>query len=222
VTGRAATPVDEPVFGVPAPDREPAAPAPESLSRGDVQGRWTGIAFSSALGLAVVQAIITVGVLLEGLAVSTRGPQGLRGDVFYRIGLAAYIPNFTATNGLLLLLAVGLVLLPLAARARISRTQRSAALYTLIAIAVLAALTGIGSLLAVRAQFHRFDLFHQKVDSVSRRLLFTYLAGTLGTAAVAVAAAIGAIGLYRRIAGSPGAEANGGRKPDEAGAAAST
>ena len=148
--------------------------------------------------MAVVQAIVVIGVILEGLAVSSTGTQGLRGDVFYRIGLAAYIPNLTTTNGLVLLLAVGLVLLPLAARTRIRPPQRSAAVFTLVAVAVLAALVGIGSLLAVRAQFHRFDLFHQKIDSVSRRLLFTYLAGTLGTAAVAVAGAAGAIGLYRR------------------------
>ena len=147
-----------------------------------------------------MQAIITVGVILEGLAVSSSGPQGLRGDVFYRIGLAAYIPNFTTTNGLLLLLAVGLILLPMAARVRVQRPQRSAAIFTLVVIAALAAITGVGALLAVRAQFHRFDLFHQKVDTVSRRLLFTYLAGTLGTSAVAVAAAMGAIGLYRRAA----------------------
>jgi hypothetical protein len=165
--------------------------------------RWVGIAFSSALGLAVVQAIVVIGVILEGLAVSSRGPQGLQGDVFYRIGLAAYIPNFTTTNGVLLILAVGLVLLPLAARTRIRQPQRSAAVFTLTTVAVLAAIVGIGSLLAVRAQFHRFDLFHQKIDNVSRRLLFTYLAGTLGTAAVAVAAALGAIGLYRRTEVEP-------------------
>jgi hypothetical protein len=165
--------------------------------------RWVGIAFSSALGLAVVQAIVVIGVILEGLAVSSRGPQGLQGDVFYRIGLAAYIPNFTTTNGVLLILAVGLVLLPLAARTRIRQPQRSAAVFTLTTVAVLAAIVGIGSLLAVRAQFHRFDLFHQKIDNVSRRLLFTYLAGTLGTAAVAVAGALGAIGLYRRTEVEP-------------------
>ncbi|HMC53142.1 MAG TPA: hypothetical protein VKI64_10310 [Acidimicrobiales bacterium] len=173
-----------------------------SRPAGAEPARWSGIAFSSALGIAVVQAIVVVGVILEGLAVSSQGTQGLRGDVFYRIGLAAYIPNLTATNGLLLILAVGLVLLPVATRTRVGPTQRSTALVTLVAVTILAVLTGVGGLLAVRAQFHRFDLFHQKIDSVSRRLLFTYLAGTLGTAAVAVAAAIGAIGLYRRAGGT--------------------
>src|SRR5438445_9812691 len=127
--------------------------------------------------------MVTVGVGIGGLAVSASGRQCLLGGVFYRIGLAAYVPTLTTTNGLLLLLAVGLILLPMAARVRVQRPQRSAAIFTLVVIAALAAITGGGALLAVRAQLHRLALFHQKVDTVRRRLLFTSLAGTLGTSA---------------------------------------
>jgi hypothetical protein len=53
----------------------------------------------------------------------------------------------------------------------------------------LAIMEFVGSLLAMRARIHQFDLAHQTMPAFQRWSLFTYLAGIVGMTVVVLGAA---------------------------------
>lgn len=146
---------------------------------------WVGAATAAGLALVVVEALVLVGTFTQGLAV-----EGLDGDFLHKIGVA-FLSNIGRANGLAILVAAVLVALPSLLRAPTTEAQDRRRALALAIGAVLALLLVLATPVAVRARLHVLDVSGQSVDSLARRVLATYTVGTLGTAAVALAACLG-------------------------------
>lgn len=152
---------------------------------------WVGVVTGAGLGLAIVQALVLVGTLAQGLAI-----ERFDGDFFHKVGVAL-LSNVGSANGLTLLVAAVLAGLPALLGARSSEVHRRRAAITFMLVSLLAVLLIIGTPLAVRGRVRVLDLGQQSVDAIARRVLATYVAGTLGTALVALGTALGLSRLHR-------------------------
>ena len=148
---------------------------------------------TAALLLAVVAGLQLGGVIAQGLAIADSGPQGLSGDVLHRIGFA-FLENVGPLNGIVLLAVVALAAAPdlLALPLRPGgRTRQGLAFALSIGFA---AVVVVGAILATRAQLRVIDLRGAEVTSLTVRVLFTYLVGTVGTALVTILIAFRHVG----------------------------
>jgi hypothetical protein len=146
---------------------------------------WVGAVTGAALGLVAVQALILLGTLTQALAV-----ERFQGDTLHKVGIAL-LSNVGSANGLTLLVAAVAAALPAFVGAPVAEMHRRRQALVFGIGAVLAVLLVLGTPLAVRARIHVLDAGGQGVDSLARRVLATYVAGTLGTALVALGACLG-------------------------------
>jgi hypothetical protein len=181
---------------VEAEDILPATEAPDSAGPREPLARWVGFVTSIGLALAVVVTAQVLAAIAEGMALKKTEPQGLPGDVFHRLGYA--FSNLRGENLLFLVLAVVLVSLPVFIGKRTSDRQETAAAVTLGLVVVTAVVIGVGSILAVRYNLHLYSASKRPVPSFVRVQLVFYLLGALGTGAIALFAALSALGLRDR------------------------
>lgn len=170
---------------------------PRDLDPGEPVPAWVGVLSGAGLGLAVVQALILLGTFAQGLAV-----ERFEGDLFHKIGVAL-LSNVGSANGLMLLVAAVLAGLPALLGVRSTPVQQRRRALTFGMVTVLSVLLIVGTPLAVRARVHVLDLSRQSVDALARRVLATYVAGTLGSALVALAAALGLARLNQPVPVEP-------------------
>lgn len=146
---------------------------------------WVGVVTGAALGLVAVQALILLGTLAQAHAV-----ERFQGDTLHKVGIAL-LSNVGSANGLTILVAAVAAALPVLVGAPLAELHRRRLALVFGIGAVLAVLLVLGTPLAVRARIHVLDAGGQGVDSLARRVLATYVAGTLGTALVALGACLG-------------------------------
>ncbi|MDQ3758096.1 MAG: hypothetical protein M3394_09640 [Actinomycetota bacterium] len=154
---------------------------------------WVGVATTSALGLVVVQLLVFLGAIVQGLSVDR-----LDGDLLHKLGVA-FLSNLGAVNGLTIVLAALLAGLPALLRAEVSnlydrRRSLALSLGSLLSVALI-----LATPIAVRARLRVLDLGNQEVDGLARWVLATYTVSTLGTAAVALAACLGFARINRTV-----------------------
>jgi hypothetical protein len=152
---------------------------------------WAGVLTGAGLGLAVVQALVIVGTVAQGTAI-----ERFDGDFFHKVGVAL-LSNVGSANGLMLVVAAVLVSLPTLLGVPSTELHRRRRAITFGLVSVLAVLLILGTPLAVRARVRVLDVSRQSVDALARRVLATYVAGTLGTALVALGTALGLARLNR-------------------------
>ncbi len=138
-----------------------------------------------------------VGSILEGLSLRAGEPAGgPASDVLHRLGYP--FRNLGGTTVLFLVVAVALVSLPPLLRHTTTARQELVAGLTLGLASLLAVVIALGSVLAVRYHLHLYATARRAVPAYVRAELGTFLVGTLGTAAVALAASLLAMGLRDR------------------------
>ncbi|HVF74156.1 MAG TPA: hypothetical protein VM938_03840 [Acidimicrobiales bacterium] len=169
----------------PVPAAVPSSPA------------WVSAVTGVGLGLVLVQALVLLGTLAQSLAVA-RYP----GDFFHKLGVVL-LSNVGSANGLALLVAAVVAGLPTLLGAPTSEGVRRRQALVFGIGGVLAVLLVLGTPIAVRARIHALDVGGQAVDALARRVLATYVAGTLGTALVALAACLGLSRASRTVSPRP-------------------
>ena len=170
-----------------AVDVLPPPEPPEPLAR------WVGFITSIGLALAVVVTAQVLAAIAEGMALKRTEPQGVPGDVFHRLGYA--FSNLGGTVLLFLVLAVVLVSLPVFIGKRTGDRTETVAAVTLGLIVVMSVVIGVGSILTVRYNLHLYSASHRSVPLFVRIQLVFFLLGALGTGAIALFAALTAMGL---------------------------
>jgi hypothetical protein len=178
------------------PPSEPEPPALDALPPLERPARWVGFVTSIGLALAVVVTAQALAAIAEGFALKKTEPQGIPGDTFHRLGYA--LSRLDAGTLLFLVVAVVLVSLPVFIGRRTSDRQETAAAVTLGLTVVMAVVIGVGGILAVRYNLHLYSASKRPVPSYVRIQLVLYLLGVLGTGAVALFAALTALGLRDR------------------------
>jgi hypothetical protein len=175
-----------------------AEPVDDAADLEDIEAppRWVGFVTSIGLALTVVLTAQVLAAIAEGMALKRTEPQGLEGDIFHRIGYA--FSSLGGTALLFLVVAVVLVSLPVMLKARTTDRQETMAAVTLGLSVVMAIVIGIGSILTVRYNLHLYSASRRSVPSFVRIQLVFFLLGALGTAAVALFAALSALGLRDR------------------------
>lgn len=158
---------------------------------------WVSVATTAALGLVVVQALVFLGAITQGLSVDR-----LDGDFFHKLGVA-FLSNLGAVNGITIVLAALLAGLPALLKAEVSEMhdrRRSLALSigSIVALALI-----LATPIAVRARLRVLDLGNQDVDALARWVLATYTISTLGTAAVGLASCLGFARINRTVSPAP-------------------
>jgi len=189
----AAPPPPPPAPPPPAPRPDVAVEAVDLLPPVEQPARWVGFLTSIGLALAVVVTAQVLAAIAEGFALKRTEPQGVPGDVFHRLGYA--FSNLGGTVLLFLVLAVVLVSLPMFLQRRTSERQETTASITLGLVVVMAVVIGVGSILAVRYNLHLYSASKRSVPSYVRIQLVFFLLGALGTAAIALFAALSAFGF---------------------------
>jgi cytochrome bd-type quinol oxidase subunit 2 len=161
----------------------------EELLAESTPSRWVAMANLVGASLVAVVALQVALAVIEGLSYKTEEPQGVAtGDVLHRLGYPFGSLGTTA----LLFLVVGVVLLSLPAYFEDETTEiqdRVANVVLTVAAAVAVILT-LGSILAVRANFHVYSESGRSVPTYVIVQYISFLIGSLGTAVVALYAAI--------------------------------
>ena len=161
-----------------------------------VPARWVNMATVLGASLIVVIALQLLFSLVEGFSYKAGEPEDIATDLLHRLGFPFANLGTTA----LLFLVVGLVLLSLPAyfeEATTPSQDRLTRLAVGLACAV-AVILALGSLLAVRANFHVYGERDVSVPGYVVVQYVTFLIGNLGTAVAAVYAAVQVMSLRER------------------------
>ena len=173
----------------PLPDEELDEELDDELLAESTPSRWVSMANLVGSSLVAVVALQVLLALIEGLSYNTDEPQGVAtGDLLHRLGYPFGSLGTTA----LLFLVVGVALLSLPAYFEDETTEaqdRVANVVLLVAAGAAVVLT-LGSILAVRANFHVYSESGRSVPSYVIVQYISFLIGSLGTAVVALYAAI--------------------------------
>lgn len=165
-------PVQDPPDAPPAEQRQATNPLVGLLG-------WCGLA------LAILAALEVVAIVAQGVAIK----QANLGSI-YRLGYA-FLTNLDAVPlGLILLVAVVLVVLPKLAGRPTDEAQDKQAAFTLGLVGAFSLLIVIGAILAVASRIRVDHLRHAAVTSLTWRVLISYLIRNLGTALIALLAAV--------------------------------
>jgi hypothetical protein len=149
---------------------------------------WVGLVTWIAVALTALVFLEVVGIFLQ--ASSLKAPGLSYTD---KLGYS-FLQNLDqAPIGFELLIAALLAVAPVAARQRTSLGQDRGAQVVIIAVVALAFIVMIGGIIGVPARVHILHLQRQKVTSVIQRVLFTFIIRNVGTAALALVAAVGAV-----------------------------
>jgi hypothetical protein len=160
---------------------------------------WVGLVTWVALALVALIALQVVGIVMQATALKAAGL-----TFSDRLGYS-FLQNLDqAPLGFELLVAVVLALLPTIAGQRTTTGQDRAAQIVLVGVAGLALLIMIGGIIGIPARIHIIHLGqapNNKVTGVVQRVLFTFVMRNVGTAALALVAALAAV----RVRFAPGA-----------------
>lgn len=175
----------------------------EDFVAGQEPSRWAGVLTTLGAGLVAVVLVQVVGALVEGLSlregerISNEQIQ-VADDLFHRLGYPFF--NLVTPSLIILLVAVGLLALPWITGHRRTPGQESIAGTALFVAMALGIVLALGSMLAVRASLHEYAVKDFRVPRFLRINYTTFLLVTLGTAALAVFAAVASIlhGARRR------------------------
>lgn len=141
---------------------------------------------ASLVGVVALQVIFAI---VEGFSYKTNEPQGVAtGDLLHRLGY----PFGALGTTTLIFLVFGVVLLSLPAYFEESTTPSQERLsgLTLVVAAIAAVVLALGSILAVRANFHVYAENGRSVPIYVIVQYVTFLIGNLGTAVIAFYAAV--------------------------------
>ena len=155
--------------------------------------RWVSFLTSIGVGLTVVLTAQVLAAIAEGMALKRTEPQGLAGDIFHRIGYA--FSSLGGTALLFLVVAVVLVSLPVILGARTTQRHETMSAIALGLAVVMSIVIAVGSILTVRYNLHLYSASKRSVPAFVRIQLVFFLLGALGTAAIALFAALSALGL---------------------------
>lgn len=158
---------------------------------------WVGTLTGAGLGLVTIQALVLLGTFTQALAVTR-----FQGNIGHKIGVAL-LSNVGSANGLTVLVAAVVAALPTLLRAPVAEPHRRRQALVYGIGAVVAVLLIVGTPAAVWARIHVLHVGGQEVDALARRVLATYVAGTLGTALVALAACLGLSRYSKTVTPSP-------------------
>lgn len=163
----------------------------------DVPARWVSLATVLGASLVAVIALQVLFALVEGFTYGAGEPiADVSTDLLHRLGF----PFANLGTAALLFLVVGLVLLSLPAYFEEATTESQDRLARLaVGLATAVAVTlALGSLLAVRANFHSFSERGTSVPGYVVVQYISFLIGNLGTAVAAVYAAVQVMSLRER------------------------
>jgi len=193
-------PPTPPPVARPSPGPLTAPPPLAAAGRSTLGGpdRWVGLLAMVGVGLVVVVATQVLGALVQGFTLdgSQNQPQGVPTDLLHRLGY----PFGALGPPTLALLVGGLVLLflPDLLRRPVTPFQGQASTAGVVAVAVLALILAIGSLLAVRYSLHSYSYQNGTIPTFIRIQIVIFLLGSLGPSVVALCGAI--VGLRARRA----------------------
>ncbi len=143
---------------------------------------------STALGLAALGLIEVAGTITIGLAVTTE-----RLNFLHRQGYAFLTSLEKSPITLLLVVAAVCAALTILRPQTDSKTLRLARL-ALWATVAASSFVGVGAILAVLARFRVAELASsQPIDSITRRVLFTFVVRNFGAAVLALMIAFGVL-----------------------------
>ncbi|HEX2191966.1 MAG TPA: hypothetical protein VHH09_02130, partial [Acidimicrobiales bacterium] len=172
-----------------AEEREEQEELDDDLLAESAPSRWVAMANLVGSTLVAIVALQVALAVIEGLTYQTNEPQGVAtGDFLHRLGYPFGSLGTTA----LLFLVVGVVLLSLPAYFEDETTEaqeRVARIVLLVAAATAVVLT-LGAILAVRANFHVYSESGRDVPNYVIVQYISFLIGNLGTAVVALYAAV--------------------------------
>ena len=151
--------------------------------------RWVAMSNLVGASLVAVVALQVALALIEGMSYGTDEPQGVAtGDFLHRLGYP--FGSLGTTALLILVLGVMLLSLPAYFEDETTEIQDRVANVVLIVAAVAAVVLTLGSILAVRANFHVYAESGRSVPGYVIVQYISFLIGSLGTAVVALYAAI--------------------------------
>jgi len=169
----------------------------EDLVDQAVASRWVNMATIVGASLVVVVALQIVFAVIESLMYKTNEPQGVpTGDFLHRLGYP--FGSLGTTTLLYLVAAVALLSLPAYFGDRRSDSQERLARVAAVVAAVTAVMLALGSLLAVRANFHVYAENGRSVPGYVIVQYITFLVGNLGTAVIAFYASVQLMSLRDR------------------------
>jgi hypothetical protein len=164
----------------------------------DEPSRWATLI--STVGMAMIGVVIVqvLASIVQGLTIRAgeRLGQGLQDDVLHRLGYP--FENLGSTALLFLVVGIVLLSLPSALGEYIADRQDATVGLALKVAIAMAVIIAIGSVLAVRATLHNYSANNVAVPTSVRVQFTTFLLGSLGAAAVALYAAIAALGQRAR------------------------
>ncbi|MFN2608673.1 MAG: hypothetical protein ABR511_12420 [Acidimicrobiales bacterium] len=160
--------------------------------------RWVSMATIVGALLVILVALQLAGAIYEGLfTYHANEPEGVAtGDLLHRLGY----PFSALGTSTLVFLVLGVVLLALAAYLEDAATDSQERLWSLGLVlgAISAVVLALGSLLAVRSNFHVYSENGRSVPTYVILRYITFLVGNLGTSVVAFYAAVQAMTLRER------------------------
>lgn len=159
--------------------------------------RWVSMANIVGAALVAVVGLQVVAAIVEGIAYQANEPQQVpTGDLLHRFGY----PFGSLGMATLIFLVVSVVLLSLPAYLGDETTagQDRLAVVALVVAVIAAVVIALGSLLAVRANFH---VYHESQHAVPTWLVVHYasfMIGSLGTAVIAFYASMQVMSMRSR------------------------
>jgi hypothetical protein len=156
--------------------------------------RWVGLVNALGVGLVVVMGAWVVAAVIQGLYYPANEGQGITNDLLHRLG-TAFVPTHWVLAMIVLIVAVVLMSLPVLLEEDVTYGQERAASIALIFVVVIAIITCLGAVLAVRASLHAITAQGQTVPTFYRVDRTAYLLAVLGTGILAVYAAVVARGM---------------------------
>ena len=167
-------------------DPDPEVPTPLAVTeRPDALSRLLA---QTGLGLAGLALVEVAGTIAVGLAVKTQ-----RLSFLHRQGYAFLTQLEKSPVSLLLVIAAVLGAFAILRTPTDSRSERLGTIGLWVTVAA-AVLVGVGSILAVLARFRVAELAtSQPIDSITRRVLFTFVVRNFGAAIVALLVAFGTL-----------------------------
>lgn len=148
-------------------------------------------------GLVAVVILQVVSALIEGFTYKTNEPQQVpTGDLFHRLGY----PFGSLGTTTMIILIVGVILLSLPSYLGDDTTpaQDRLAAVALLAAVLASVVLALGSLLAVRANFHVYDESQRSVPVYVIVQYASFMIGNLGTGVLAFFASMQVMGMRGR------------------------
>lgn len=180
----------------PAPPRAPVPPPPAARGpapspASGARERWPSVVTTLGAALLVVVGLQIVLAITAGISLNRTGA-GAEG-LHHRLGVA--FGGLGGATALLLLLGFVFQTVPALVGRSLTAGQQRVLRVSVPAVASLAAVLSIGSVLAVVSQLNEYTLRGLSAPAYARLQLGTFLVGAIGISGIAIAAAYAGRGL---------------------------